>query len=165
MSKNKKLKFLVIHCSATREGQWFDSKDILSWHCAPKPKGRGWRKPGYTDIILLDGRIENLSPFDQDDEVGGFEVTNGVRGINSISRHVCYIGGMDTENIDAKDTRTAKQLATLEAYVRIMVARHSFVLIAGHNQFSSKECPSFDVPRWCLSIGIDPVNIYGVERS
>ena len=146
----KKLQYLVIHCSATREGQHFEKKDILAWHCSPSPRGRGWSKPGYTDIILLDGTIQNLTPFNQDDEVEGFEVTNGVRGINSISRHICYIGGMDKQNKYAKDTRTKSQLITMGIYVKYMVRRHPHIIIAGHNQFSTKACPSFDVPSYVV---------------
>ena len=157
---SKKLKFLVIHCSATRQGQHFEKKDILSWHCSAKPRGRGWSKPGYTDLILLDGSLQNLTPFDQDDEVDGFEITNGVRGINSISRHICYIGGMDKANRYAKDTRTDAQLEAMDVYLKYMVLRHPTILIAGHNQFSTKACPSFDVPTDLRSIGIEEKNIY-----
>ena len=156
----KKLKFLVIHCSATREDQYFDKKDLLAWHTGPKPKGRGWSKPGYTDLILLDGTLQNLTPFDQDDEVDGFEVTNGVRGINSISRHICYIGGMDRKNVKAKDTRTHWQLVTMAIYLRYMLIRHPDILIAGHNQFSAKACPSFEVPEYLNQLGVDKKNIY-----
>ena len=157
----KQLKFLVIHCSATREGDYFDKHDILRWHCEPPPIGRGWRKPGYTDLILLDGTLQNLTPFDQDDEVDGFEVTNGVRGINSISRHICYIGGMDKDNRYPKDTRTDAQLQAMEIYLRYMVLRHPTILIAGHNQFSSKACPSFDVENYVWhSLGMGSFNVY-----
>ncbi len=151
----KKLKYLIIHCSATPKDKYFDKKDILEWHCSPKPRGRGWSKPGYTDLILLDGTLQNLTPFDQDDEVDGFEVTNGVRGINSISRHICYIGGMDETNQYPEDTRTTEQREVLTTYIRYMVARHPDIIIAGHNQFSNKACPSFDVPEYldyCFTI-------------
>lgn len=156
----KKLEYLVIHCSATREGQYFDKKDILSWHKSPPPKGRGWRKPGYTDLILLDGTLQNLTPFNQDDEVEAWEITNGVRGINSISRHICYIGGMDKDNRQAKDTRTHEQRKTLEIYIRYMITRHPDIKIAGHNQFSSKACPSFNTIAYLNSINIPRTNIY-----
>lgn len=160
MSEARKLKYLVIHCSATPEGKYFDMVDILRWHCSSPPVGRGWRKPGYTDIILLDGTIQNLSPFDQDDCVDGFEVTNGVRGINSISRHVCYIGGLDGSGSSPRDTRTAGQLDCLESYVKCLVYRYPGILVAGHNQFSAKACPSFDVVDWCTFVGIPGDNVY-----
>ena len=157
---SKKLKFLVLHCSATPQGKHFDKDDILAWHCSPKPKGRGWTKPGYTDIILLDGTLQNLTPFDQDDCIEGWEITNGVRGINSISRHICYIGGIDKDNRFPIDTRTNKQIHTLKTYINYTILRTPDILIAGHNQFSTKACPSFNTVTWLRHIGIPEQNIY-----
>ena len=154
-----KLTFLVIHCTATPECREVSKDDIMSWHTDPKPKGRGWKKAGYTDIIHLDGSITNITPYDQDDDVDGFEITNGVRGINSISRHVVYVGGCD-EKMQPKDTRTHEQMVALTTYIKYQVLRHPEIKVAGHNQFSSKACPSFDVPKFCQVIGIDCKNIY-----
>ncbi len=156
----KKLEFMVIHCTATREGQEISADLIRQWHTAKPPKGHGWRKVGYTDMIHLGGELENLTPFDQDDEVDGYEITNGVRGINSISRHVVYVGGLDASGRNAKDTRTEQQIATLTTYVKYMVMRHPGIKIAGHNQFAAKDCPSFDVPTFLRSINIAEENIH-----
>tara|TARA_R100000734_G_scaffold19149_1_gene18615 strand:+ start:1260 stop:1739 length:480 start_codon:yes stop_codon:yes gene_type:complete len=156
----RKLEYLVIHCTATPEGRNISSDTIRKWHTAPKPEGRGWRQVGYSDMIHLDGGLENLTPFNQDGIVEGWEVTNGVRGINAVSRHVVYVGGVDEENTYAKDTRTPEQKDTLEVYVKYMVKRHPDIKIAGHNQFASKACPSFDTVKWCKSIGIDDKNIH-----
>lgn len=157
---SKKLEYLVIHCSETPEGKDYADGVIGGWHTDPKPKGNGWSKPGYTDIIHLD-RIENLTPFDQDDEVDGFEITNGVRGINSISRHICYVGGKTADMKEDKDTRNDYQFEALEIYVKYMVLRHPDIKIAGHNQFTDKkECPAFDVPYFCRQICIPEKNIY-----
>ena len=75
-----KLTHLMIHCADTPQGVWFDGKDIKSWHTDPKPKGRGWSKPGYSDIILLDGKVENLIDYDADDWVESWEISNGASG-------------------------------------------------------------------------------------
>lgn len=154
-----KLQLLVIHCTATPEGREVTGDDIRKWHLSPKPQGRGWSKVGYTDLIKLDGTIENLTPFDQDDDVDGFEVTNGAKGINGISRHIVYAGGCD-KDMNAKDTRTSDQIRTMEAYVKVFLARHPQCKVAGHNQFAPKACPSFDVPDWLRCIGINERNIY-----
>jgi N-acetylmuramoyl-L-alanine amidase len=152
-----KLKFLVIHCTATPEGREVTAEDIRNWHL----KGRGWSRVGYTDLIHLDGTISNLTPFDHDDEVEAWELTNGVRGKNSISRHIVYAGGgIGNKEHPAEDTRTMDQENTLAAYCFLMVARHPDILIAGHNQFAAKACPSFDVPDWLEEIGIPEKNIY-----
>ena len=151
-----KLEYLVIHCTATPEGREVTIGDIKQWHL----EERGWSKVGYSDMIHIDGCLSNLTPFNQDGRVEGWELTNGVRGINSVSRHVVYVGGINKSMTNAKDTRTKKQKEALELYVKYMILRHPNILIAGHNMFSSKSCPSFNVSDWCLSIGVNNKNIY-----
>ena len=156
-----KLKYLVIHCTATPEGREVTKDDIIRWHTSPKHKGgRGWRRPGYSDIIYLDGSLVNILPFNQDDEVDSWEISNGARGINGISRHVVYAGGLTKDTKKAKDTRTKEQLYTLNTYVRYMLLRYPHIQILGHNQVASKACPSFDVPVWLKSLGIADKHIY-----
>lgn len=156
-----KLKYLVIHCTATPEGREVSKEDIEQWHI----KERGWSRVGYSDLIHLDGSLENLVPFDQDNDVDPWEITNGASGFNSIARHVCYVGGAKTHkppNVDhfpLMDTRTPEQKQSLAVYVRYMILRHPEIKVCGHNQLSNKGCPSFIVPKWLTDIGIDPKNI------
>ena len=160
MSNAKKLLYLVIHCTATPEGRVVTSSDIRKWHTAPPPVGRGWKQVGYSDIIGLDGKVVNLVPYDDNEYVEPWEITNGVAGINNVSRHVVYVGGIDA-NMKAKDTRTPEQHTALTYYVSKFVQWHPNILIAGHNQFDkTKACPSFDVPQWLREIGINKKNIY-----
>lgn len=157
----KKLQFLIIHCTATPEGREVTKEDIEKWHLSPPPAGKGWSRVGYSDMIHLDGKIENLIPYNEDDDVEAWEITNGVKGINSISRHIVYVGGVDADNVKkAKDTRTWKQEIAMLKYVKETVAKHPDILVGGHNQFANKACPSFDVPAWCKTIGVPEKNIY-----
>lgn len=153
-----KLKYLVIHCTATPEGREVTPDDIRKWHLSPPPEGRGWRQVGYSDMILLDGTIVNLVPYNEDDNVDKWEVTNGATGINSISRHIVYVGGVDKQ-LKAKDTRTIGQLKAMEEYIYKTIILHPDILVAGHNQFAQKACPSFSVPLWLDEIGFNPRNI------
>lgn len=155
-----KLKYLVIHCTATPEGRSVSASEVKKWHTSQPPNGRGWKQVGYSKLILLDGRVENMVSYNYDDVVDPWEITNGVAGINSVSRHFCYVGGLDKDGRKAKDTRTDAQKAALEAVIRIELLHHPDLLIAGHNQFAAKACPSFDVPKWLKSIGIPSKNIY-----
>jgi N-acetylmuramoyl-L-alanine amidase len=155
----KKLKHLIIHCTATPEGREVSGDTIKSWHMDPPPNGRGWNRPGYSDIIHLDGWVENLQPFNQDDTKDQWEITYGVAGQNHHAHHVVYVGGCD-QNLSPKDTRTASQLYALELYVKMMLLRHPGLIIAGHNQFANKACPSFDVPEWLRMIDVQDHNIY-----
>lgn len=149
-----KLRYLVIHCTATPEGREVSSADIRRWHTSPPPKGRGWKQVGYTDMIHLDGKTERLVPNNEDAWVDPWEVTNGAKGYNSVSRHLVYVGGLASDAKTSKDTRTAAQLKTMAAYVRSFHQRFPEVEIVGHNQLAAKDCPCFDVPKWLESIGI-----------
>lgn len=153
------IKYLVIHCTATPEGRAVTSNDIRRWHLQPPPAGRGWRQVGYTDMIHLNGTVERLADNNDDGTVDPWEITNGVAGINAVSRHVVYVGGLDTAGNHPKDTRTDAQKMSLKNYVLAFLKRNPDVQVAGHNQFAAKACPSFDVPAWCRAIGVPPKNI------
>lgn len=158
---SKPLTYLIIHCTATPEGREVSADEIRRWHTSPKPKGRGWKQVGYSDIIHLDGTVENLVPYNDDDVVDSWEITNGASGINSISRHVVYAGGVSADDVKkAKDTRTWLQELAMITYVKETIARHPNIKVAGHNQFAQKACPSFNVPVWLMAIGVPDKNIY-----
>lgn len=155
-----KLTYLVIHCTATPEGRNVSSADIRKWHTSPiNQGGRGWKQVGYSDMIHLNGIVENLVPYDCDDEVDKWEITNGATGINSISRHVVYVGGTDKTG-KPKDTRTNEQKVALANYVKGMILQHPYIKVAGHNQFAQKACPSFDTVKWLKAIGVADKNIH-----
>jgi N-acetylmuramoyl-L-alanine amidase len=169
MSKLNKLNYLVIHCTATPENMAVTKDDIIRWHTLPKHQGgRGWNRPGYSDIIYLDGTLSNILPFNTDDFVDLWEVSNGAEGINGNSRHIVYAGGLDAEafknNVKLpKDTRTEFQKHTLEVYVQYTILRHPDIQILGHYQAPSakgKPCPSFNVPEWLREIGVPDKHIY-----
>lgn len=155
-----KLKFLVIHCTATPEGREVTSDQIRHWHLDPPPKGRGWKQVGYTDLIHLNGGVERMVANNEDSNVDPWEITNGAVGINGQSRHVVYAGGLTSDGKSPKDTRTLSQKVAMIKYVREFVIKNPEVLVAGHNQFAQKACPSFNVPVWLKAIGINSKNIY-----
>lgn len=168
-----KLTHLIIHCTATPEGRHVDAEDIKRWHMGSKEfGGRGWDRVGYSDMIYLDGSLVNLTPFNYDQEIDPWEMTWGVKGMNSKSRHAVYVGGLaydyetpidedtDQPGYMAADTRTPNQLHAMEIYVKYMILRHPDIKVAGHYQFAMKACPSFNVPKWLRSIGIDEKNIH-----
>lgn len=183
----KQIRFLILHCTATPEGREIYPDDILRWHTDPceidgkfrymgklydriadlpaevQPshrRGRGWRVPGYADMILINaGLLINIMRYNDDDIVDPWEITNGATGINAVSRHLVYAGGCDKKMRD-KDTRTHEQTETMKQYVRNFVKKYPHAQVAGHNQFAPKACPSFNVPEWLRSIGIPEENIY-----
>lgn len=122
---------IIIHCSATKEGINFNVNDIRRWH-----KAKGWKDVGYHYVICLDGTIQEGRPID---EIGAH-----CSGHNSNSIGICYIGGLD-ENNNPKDTRTIRQKAALHVLLKQLCVQFPKATIHGHNEFSSKQCPCFDV--------------------
>ncbi len=151
----KDLQYLVLHCTATPAGREVTADEIRAWHTAPPPRGRGWKQVGYTDLIHLDGSIERLVDNNEDATVDPWEVTNGAQGYNVISRHVVYVGGTTANGKTPRDTRTPAQLRAMERYVKDFHRRFPHAMIVGHNELAAKACPSFDVPDWLESIGIE----------
>jgi hypothetical protein len=152
----RELKYLIIHCTDTPEGRHITSDDIKLWHTGSKEDGhRGWSRVGYSDMIHLDGTIENLIPYNDDDIVDSWEISNGAFDFNSVSRHVVYVGGGK-----GKDTRTIQQELALERYVRDFIIKHPNVKVGGHNQFSDKYCPSFSVPDWMDTTGANSMEFF-----
>lgn len=157
--QGKKLQYLIIHCTATPEGRKVTKEDIIRWHTSPKSKGgRGWSVVGYSRMVDLDGNLIKMHDYNENDIVEPWEVTNGASGVNSVSRHIVYVGGTDNKG-KAEDTRTSAQKETLKQYVLDMVKRYPNIKVAGHYHFANKACPSFNVEEWCKEIGVAQKNI------
>ncbi len=127
----RKIDKIIIHCSATKEGQHFTVNDIDSWH-----KARGFAKIGYHKVIYLDGSVHNGRPIEQ---MGAHCL-----GHNSTSIGICYIGGLDAEG-KPKDTRTPEQKAELRNQVAALKELFPGATVHGHNEFAAKACPCFNV--------------------
>jgi len=129
MKKQRKINYIIIHCSATKEGEVFHASDIDRWH-----KERGWNKIGYHYVICLDGTIEKGR---DENEVGAH-----CKGMNQNSIGICYIGGLD-KNGKPKDTRTDKQKAALWTLLKQLKEKYPNIEVYGHNDFAHKACPCF----------------------
>lgn len=129
----------MLHCTATPQNTTIAS--ILNyWRTS-----LGWKNPGYHHIIKPSGEVVNLLPIEQ--------VANGVKGYNSVSIHISYIGGVDAKG-RAVDTRTAAQTAAQIGLLKKYKAMFPAAEIKGHRDFPNvyKECPSFDVKTWLKTI-------------
>ena len=124
---------IVIHCSATQEGADFQIDDIRRWH-----KQRDFRDVGYHYVITLNGDIQVGRPIE---EIGAH-----VKGHNSNSIGVCYIGGLD-DNLKPKDTRTLLQKVGLQILLVVLKEKFPEAVILGHRDFENvkKACPCFNV--------------------
>lgn len=122
---------IIIHCSATPEGRDVSAKTIRKWHL-----DRGWVDIGYHWVILLNGTIEPGRP----ELIAGAHT----KGQNAHSIGVCYVGGVD-QDMKPKDTRTPAQKIAMQKLLFELTDRYKGATIHGHNEFSSKACPSFNV--------------------
>ena len=123
---------VIIHCSATPEGRDVKTKEIKKWHLS-----NGWSDIGYHYVIELDGKVVEGRPV----ELVGAHCF----GQNKFSIGVCYIGGMNKSMSKPKDTRTEEQKESIIKLIKKLRGRYGDLTIHGHNEFSNKACPSFDV--------------------
>ena len=134
------VKFLTIHCAATPEDRHVTADQITAWD---KVK---FGQTSYHWVVELDGkRVRTL----RDDQRGAH-----VGGANSGNIGICYIGGVD-KAMNAKDTRTAAQKASLLTLIRTYKARYPGITIRGHRDWPGvkKACPSFDMSDWLAETG------------
>jgi len=129
----RKIDKIIVHCSATREGQHIDVDTIRDWHV----NGRGWSDIGYHYVIYLDGTVHPGRPIERSGA--------HTKGQNSNSIGICYIGGVETDGKTPKDTRTPEQKAALDNLLFVLTDIFANTSIHGHNEFAAKACPSFDV--------------------
>ena len=123
---------IILHCSATRDGQDISTETIRGWHV----NERGWSDIGYHFVVLLDGTVDKARPVERQGA--------HVRGKNKGSIGVCYIGGCDAD-MNPKDTRNEAQKKSLEELISYLMESYDDATLHGHNEFSSKACPSFNV--------------------
>lgn len=122
---------IIVHCSATKEGNNVTAATIDQWH-----KDRGWKGIGYHYVVALNGVIEYGRSI--------YETGAHVRNHNKGSIGICYIGGLGS-SMEAKDTRTPEQKESLLLLLKTLKKMHPDATIHGHNEFSAKACPCFDV--------------------
>jgi len=124
---------IILHCSATREGRNYDVDTIRRWHV----DGRGWSDIGYHFVIYLDGTVAAGRPVSRSGA--------HVRGRNKTTIGVCYIGGCGPDGVTPKDTMTPSQEESCRNLVTTLRGCFGGLSLHGHNEYSSKACPSFDV--------------------
>lgn len=123
---------IILHCSATPEGRDVSLDDIRRWHVDE----RGWSDVGYHFVITLDGMVHVGRPMD----IAGAHV----KGRNANTIGICYIGGMD-EDMVPKDTLLPKQEDSMRKVIAALRLLFGDLELSGHNEYSSKACPSFNV--------------------
>ena len=141
----REIKYIAVHCTAS--SQHTTIKELQQ-----EFRRKGWKNPGYHYVVAADGAITQLL----DEE----KVSNGVKGFNSVSVNVAYIGGIDT-NAKPIDNRTDEQKASLRSLLKLLHKKYPTAVIQGHRDFSPdlnhdgritsneyiKACPCFDAKK------------------
>lgn len=116
----RNIQYIAVHCTASHQSQTIES-------LKQEFKRKGWINPGYHYVVSPDGKITQL--LDED------KVSNGVKGFNSVSINVAYIGGIDT-NGKPIDNRTDAQKASLRSLLKMLHKKYPTAVIQGHRDFS-----------------------------
>lgn len=130
----REIDYIVLHCTG-------GTKDATVQNILDYWKNKmGWKNPGYHFLIDDDGQVHNLQPLNK--------LANGVKGYNSKSIHISYIGGKHT------DDRSEHQYTAMEALVKTLHSVFPQATIQGHCDFPgvTKSCPRFDVAEFLQEI-------------
>ena len=143
----RKINYIVVHCSATREGCTLTSEALEAEH-----RRRGFRTTGYHYYIRRDGTVLGTRSLD----LPGAHC----RGHNKYSIGICYEGGLDARG-NPKDTRTPEQRSALHLLVYQLLQQFRNARVCGHRDLSPdldgdgtvepwewvKQCPCFEVSK------------------
>ncbi len=131
----RKINECIIHCADTPDDKDFSVKDIDNWH-----KQRGFNKHGshtmycgYHYVITRNGIIEKGRLLN---EIGAH-----CRGYNLTSVGICLIG---------RNNFTNKQWSALRRLMYELELLFPGIEFCGHNEFSNKTCPNFNVKQEIL---------------
>ena len=125
---------IIVHCSATREGENFEVAEIRKWHLA-----RGFSDIGYHFYIDLYGEIHKGRDI--------AKIGAHCKGHNRNSIGICYCGGVEADGKTPKDTRYDCQKESLISVLRTLKAMYPNAVIHSHNDFANKACPSFNATK------------------
>lgn len=125
---------IIIHCTATRKNRHHTVDEIRRWHLE-----RGFEDIGYHFVIYLDGSLHPGRPVDQ---VGAHAY-----GHNQNSIGICYVGGLDRRGRPANTLNKAQE-RTLVTLIKTLQAIFPQAALHGHNDYSPKQCPCFNVAEW-----------------
>jgi N-acetylmuramoyl-L-alanine amidase len=125
---------IIIHCTATRKKRHHTVEEIRRWHLQ-----RGFDDIGYHYVIYIDGTIHVGRPLDI---VGAHAYGHNQRSIG-----ICYVGGLDRRGRPANTLNRAQE-RSLIALITILQSIFPQVALHGHNDYSEKECPCFNVHEW-----------------
>lgn len=142
----RKITRIFVHCTAS----WQETTTVET--LKKEFKAKGWANPGYHWCVFPNGKVVQL--LDES------KIANGVKGYNSNSIHVAWVGGIKY-NVQKKliscDNRTEEQKIALFDILTKLKLKYKDAIIMGHRDISPdlnhngvidpwervKECPAF----------------------
>ena len=135
--REAEVKYLVLHCTATRCDRDYTEEMLLRDHLA-----RHFRGIGYHFYIRKDGTMTQHRKL--------LEVGAHARPYNRCSIGICYEGGLDEQGKPC-NTMTAEQETRLVDLFRNLKILFPKAKIVGHRDLpgtTPKECPCLDAGSW-----------------
>lgn len=133
MDSTDSVRYIIVHCSATRCDRDYTVEQLLHDH-----RARGFRTIGYHFYIRRDGTVSRHRQL--------LEVGAHCRPFNRCSIGICYEGGLDRDGHPA-DTRTPEQTGQLISLIRKLLKLFPQAEVKGHRDMpgsTPKACPCFD---------------------
>lgn len=138
----RNIKYIAVHCTASSQTMTIEG-------LRQEFRRKGWATVGYHYVVGIDGKITQMLTDDK--------VSNGVKGFNSVTINVAYIGGIDNKG-KPTDNRTQAQKNALLSLVKMLHKKYPTAIVQGHRDFSPdlnkdgritpnefiKACPCFD---------------------
>ena len=141
MDKREITDTIVIHCTQTPPNMDVDVAKVIEWHTQ-----RGFDTIGYHYLIKRDGTLQ----VGRDEDVVGAHAV----AVNGTSIGIALAGG-GTPEMGWEDNFAPIQFQTLKSIIIKLKNKYNIEKIIGHYQVDdSKECPSFDVPKWLEKNGL-----------
>lgn len=133
---SRKIKEVILHCSATPEGKDYSVSTIRQWHLQ-----RGFSDIGYHYVISND--LKGTVNVGRSETIAGAHCT----GHNSCSIGICYVGGLAKDGKTAKDTRTEVQKQSLYQLVDDIITKYGLSIneVHCHYEYANKACPCFKI--------------------
>lgn len=146
---------IVIHCTATPNGQPVSLETVTQWH-----RNRGFRTIGYHYLIGVAGGIAVGRP---ESEIGAHAL-----GFNAHSIGICLVGGLGGPDKQNPGRFTRHQWEALRLTVMALLERYPKAKVVGHRDLSPdldhdgqiepsewiKLCPTFEVAAWMEGNGV-----------
>ena len=147
MDSTDSVRYIILHCSATRCNSDYTVEQLLRDH-----RARGFRTIGYHFYVRRDGTVSQHRRL--------LEVGAHCRPFNRCSIGVCYEGGLDCMG-QPKDTRTCWQKHSLRVLILTLLKDFPGCRVCGHRDLSPdldgdgeiepeewiKACPCFEASK------------------